>query len=815
MITNYLKMIVRSFWKNRTYGFINVIGLAVGMASALLIVMYIADEFSFDSRFSKIDRIYQVNMDVKMGENEGLTSGTPPPAGSAMKEEFPEVEDFTRVFHPYEVVVKNPASNDQFIERGVLAADDNFFSIFDYKMLAGNPLTCLSDPDAAVITRDMAVKYFKNEEAIGKILFFNGNPVRISGVLENIPAQSSIRFDILKPMKSLKVTEIFSWSWVWLQMETYVLLRPGLTENQVSALENKFPAMVAKRAVEAFDRIGQPFDAFLKKGGRWNFSLKPMDKVHLYSAGISGKLTNLGDIQQIRIFGLVAVFVIVLACINFMNLSTARATKRGKEVGIQKALGANRFRIMLQFLSESYLYTMAAGMIALLIIAVSLPYFNGLSGKELTFESVFSGANIVFLLTIMVVTGFLSGLYPAFYLTSFNPVSTLKSGMIKSSSGNRLIRNGLVVFQFSISIALIIGTLVVFRQLEFTRSKDMGFAKDNVLILPNVFDMTGKEAYREQLSRIPGVAEASLSTDVPAGDAFGDFFVPEPENSHIPVAKDLTLYSYMVDEYFVPALQLRVKSGRNFLQGKSDSATVILNEAAVKAIGWKNPVGQYLRYPGGNYTRFKVVGVVKDFDASSVREAITPFGLFHKSSQMNGSPKNYMLVKVQRGSEQSVLSSAEQQWKRFMPQVPFSYSFLDKNFEALYQVETQMSAVLNVFTFISILVACLGLFGLIAFSVEQRTREIGVRKVLGASVLNITSLISGDFIKLVLLAVLVASPVAWYLMNQWLQNFQYRISVEWWVFAVSGGGAVFIALLTIAYQAIKAALMNPVDSLKE
>lgn len=815
MARNYFKIIIRNFWKNRTYSFINVFGLAMGIASALVIVMYVRDELVYDRSFSKSDRIYQVTLDAKMGETESLTSNTPPPVGSTMLQEFPEIEAFTRVFRPYEVVVNNLAKNTQFIEKEVLAVDSNFLQIFDYKMLAGNPRTCFSDPDAAVITEDMARKYFASEPAIGKILLFNGNPVKITGVLAELPAQTSIQFKILKPMKSLRVTEAFSWSWVWLQMDTYVLLKKNITPEQVASLNTRFPGMVSRHAVEAFERIGQPFEAFLKKGGRWNFSIRPMKDVHLYSRGYESRIDNLGDIQQVRIFMVIAVFVIILACINFMNLTTARSVKRAKEVGIQKALGANRSRIILQFFTESYLYTLLATLVALLFISLFIPYFNQISGKSLVFENVFELNNLLLLAGIIVFVGLLSGSYPAFYLTSFNPVNTLKANYIKTSFSSRLVRNGLVVFQFTVSIALIICSTVVFNQLQFTRNKDMGFVNENVLILPNIFDMPGKETFRQEISKEPEVVNASISTDIPAGSAFGDFYVPEPENDTRPVAKDLTLYSYMVDEHFIPTTQVRIRLGRNFSDtGTNDSASVILNETAVKAIGWQNPLGQYLRYPGGDNTRFKVIGVVKDFDAQSVREAITPFALFHKSSKMNETPKNYLLVKSTAGGEAKLLAKAEAKWKKFMPEVPFSYSFLDKNFEALYRSEEKTAKVLGIFTFLSIAVACLGLFGLIAFSVEQRTKEIGIRKVLGASVFGITSLISRDFVKLVFIALLTASPIAWYFMNEWLNNFKYKITIEWWIFVMAGTGAIVIALVTIGYQAVKAAMMNPVDSFK-
>jgi len=568
----------------------------------------------------------------------------------------------------------------------------------------------------------------------------------------------------------------------------------------------------------AFNKdYGQSFEEFVKKGNKLEYSLMPFTKVHLYAnlMIVPARLTTLGDIKYIYIFSVIALFIIILACVNFMNLSTAQYAKRAKEVGIRKVLGSVKTQLIKQFLTEAMLFSFVATVIALALVFILLSPFNELAGKSLAFSTIFSSNIYLLILLLFIITGLLSGLYPAFYLTSFNPVAVLKGLKgFKNSIGNLLIRNGLVVFQFTVSIALIICTIIVFQQLKYTQDKDLGLNKENVIVIANTKRLgNNEEAFRQELTTQHGVIDASISSSIPTRPNFGDGYNPMPTETDKPLITDIGLSSFMVDADFIPTMKMQVLHGRNFSKAFNDSASVILNETAAKLIGWKDPVGKYLDYPG-NDQRFKVIGVVKDFNISSLREMIEPFALFHSSSRTYGLNSSYISVRLKAGNLNSSVQDLENEWKNFAPDMPFDYSFLDNDFDALYRSEQRMGAVFGVFTFLSIFVACLGLFGLSIYTAERRTKEIGVRKVLGATVQNVVGLLSGDFLKLVFISAIVAFPVAWFAMNKWLEDFAYRIQIGWAVFIIAAIAAIMIAFITISFQAIKAAVANPVKSLR-
>lgn len=543
----------------------------------------------------------------------------------------------------------------------------------------------------------------------------------------------------------------------------------------------------------------------------------PFTLVHLYAAPmqVPARLTTLNDIKYIYIFSAIAFFIIVLACVNFMNLSTAQSATRAKEVGIRKVMGSLRNQLIKQFLTEAMLYSFLSGIIALILVAALLNPFNAIAGKSLVFASIFTGDSWLFVLGLCLTTGMLAGLYPAFYLTRFNPVHVLKGMKVfKNNMGNLLVRDGLVVFQFTISIALIVCTLIVFQQLKYTQSKDLGLNKENVVILANTKRLGhNEETFKQELTKLNGVTNASASIGIPTNGNFEDTYNPEEAEKDKPLIKEIDISSFMVDENFIPTLKMQILQGRNFSKTLNDSASVILNETAIKQIGWKNPVGKYLGYPG-NRQRFKVIGVIKDFNFSSLHDLVQPFALFNAASKTYSTKSSFISVRLQPGNVHKYIGEIESRWKSFAPDIPFDYSFMDEDFDALYHSEQRMGTVFSVFTFLSILVACLGLFGLSIFTAERRKKEISVRKVLGASVPGIIQMLSKDFIKLVALAFVIAAPLAWWVMNNWLQSFAYRINVSWWVFAAAGVGVVIIALLTVSFQAIKAAVSNPVENLK-
>ena len=824
MFRNYIKIAWRNILRNKTNSIINIAGLAIGIACVVLITLYVRDELKFDRFFKNADRIYQVNLDGMMGGQGGLLSNTPPSVGPALQRTFPEIAAFTRFYVMGNEVISNGAESktqNHFTEKKLLAVDSNFLQVFDYAISEGNASTCLQKTHAIVLTETTAKKYFGTTHAIGKNLVLDEykDPFEVTAILKDIPSQATIQFDLLVPMAACPPVLHFSWSWVWLQVNTYVLLNKNVSTDPASIkqLVGKFPAMVKVQAASAFKRIGQPYEEFIKKGNKWDFYLQPLTDVHLHSANISTQfLYTIGDIKYVYIFSAIAFFIIILACVNFMNLSTAQSASRAKEVGIRKVLGSMRRQLIKQFLAEAMLYSIISAVIALILVALFLPLFNTISGKALIFSDIFAGGIWLFIIALVLLTGLLAGSYPAFYLTSFNPVAVLKGGVFKKSLSSLFIRNGLVVFQFTISIALIICTIILFQQLQFTQNKDLGLKKDNVIIIPNAEKMepSAEVTFRQQLNSLPGVIHASITTSVPTLKSFGDTYIPEVTAGEESLVKDISLNSFMVDEQFIPALHIQLLQGRNFSKDFNDSTSVIVNETTVKQVGWKTPLGKYMTYPGNNDQRFKVIGVVKDFDVQSVRDTVSPFVLFHHSSKTYTTGTSYLVADIKSKNTKTLLAQLSEKWKTFAPSVPFEYSFLDKNFEALYNDEQRMGTVFGIFTFLSIAVACLGLFGLSVYTAERRKKEIGVRKVLGASVQSVVNLLSTEFIQLVCAASVIAFPLAWWAMHTWLQDFAYRTPILWWVFAVAGLLALLIAILTISFQAVKAAVANPVKSLR-
>ncbi len=719
MIKNYLKIAFRNIARHKGFALINIAGLAIGMACSIFILLWVQNELSYDRFHKNADEIYEVNIEGNFGGQEYLSGTTPPPAGAALANTFPEIETYTRLFDAGDNVVRyeeNKESENYFTEKNVYAVDSNFLEVFNYKLLQGNASTCLLQPNSVVITEQIAIKYFGRDNALGKTLLFNDDrePFTVTAVLQKLPLQSSLQFDMLCPMIAMKSVTQFSWSWVWTQLVTFVKLRNNVANDAVAIqnLESKFPAMIKQQAANAFKRIGQPLDELEKKGGKYKFHLQPLTDLHLYSAGVSSPLSTLSDIKYVYIFSAIACFIMILACVNFMNLSTAQSAKRSKEVGIRKVLGSLKTQLVKQFLTEAFIYTIVSALIALLLVSILIKPFNQLSGKELSFDLLFFNNNIVYLLLLILITGLLAGSYPSFYLTSFKPAAVLKGKLIKTNPGNLFLRNGLVIFQFTISTVLIICTIIVFQQLQFTRSKNLGLSKDNVIVIANANLLgAGEETFRQQVAAMPGIKSASITTSIPTKNTFTDGYIPT-QNNNEQTLQDISLSSFMVDDDFAPTLKLQLLQGRNFSKEFSDSTSVIVNEAAVKQIGWKDPLGQYLGYPGSgdDNMKFKVIGVVKDFNIQSLHNAITPFALFHSSSKTYDLGVSYIIARAELGETNAVINKLESKWKSFAPATPFEYSFLEEEFNALYRSDKRMGSVFGVFTMLSIFVACLGLF---------------------------------------------------------------------------------------------------------
>ncbi len=822
MFRNYIKITLRNLTRNKVSSIINISGLAIGLACVLLIGMYVKDELGYDRFFNDANRIYRVNTHEKMGNEEFVAGHTPPPVGLALLNNIPEVESYTRIYKPGNEII-HYVSNGQknaLTEKSLLSVDSNFLQFFNYPLIEGNRATCLNGPNSVVLTERAAKKYFGSTSAIGKNLVFDeySAPFTVTAVLKDLPSQSSLQFDVLQSNVGMPPVKRFNWSWIWLQMGTYVKLKPNIANDRAALqqIEAKFPAMVRQQAATAFKRIGQPFDEFIKKGGKYELILQPLTDVHLYSANIGSRFIAQGDIKYVYVFSAIALFIILLACVNFMNLATAQSAKRAREVGIRKVLGSERKQLVLQFLSEAFVYTLFAAVIALVLVILCLPSFNNLSAKTLNLKELLNIYVWGGLFALILITSLLAGSYPAFFLTSFKPVQVLKGNNLKISGGSFFTRNALVVFQFTVSTVLIVCTIVVYKQLMYTQSKDLGFNKENVLMISDA-DRLGQseESFRQELLRLPEVANASISTSVPTQSLFTDSYIPEASADNVTASeKTVNLSSFIVDDSFVPTLKLKMAEGRNFSKSFSDSASVILNETAAKLMGWKDPIGKSITYPGGNDVRFKIVGVVKDFNTESLHNAVSPFALFYTTSKTYQIGTSYISVRIKPGDYNKAISSIQNKWKAFMPNNPFEYSFMDDEFDALYRTDQTVGKVFSVFTCLSIAVACLGLLGLAMFTAERRTKEIGIRKVLGASVQNVVGMLSMDFVKLVIIASLIAFPIAWYAMSKWLQDFAYPITISWWVFAMAGVTTMIIALATVSYQSVKAALMNPVKSLK-
>ena len=809
MTTNF-KIAFRSFRNNQFFSLLNLSGLAVGMTACFLLLIYIQFETGYDQFHQDSDRIYQVNLTIKSGGDSGTTSNTPPPVGATLRDHLPEVESFTRHFMPGDKIVRR--EDRLFTESRIWAVDSNFLTFFTFPLLTGDAPTALLDQSSVVLTERMATKYFGGQSPMGREILLNDQPFVVTGVLENLPEQSSLQFDFLHPIGAEKRVAHFNWSWIWLQLDTHVKLARTLDQTGLAALEAKFPALVRQHAAKAFQRLGRNLDEFFEAGNRWDISLKPIETVHLHSEQIGTRVANLGSYTEVKIFGIVALLILLLACINFVNLSTARSMKRAKEVGVRKVLGSGRRELIRQFLVEAMTYSGLAAGFALAITQFALPAFGRLLDVPLTATDFFNGWTIwVFLLTIPLV-GLLAGGYPALYLSSFKPIKALKSRFAGRGDGHHWVRNGLVVFQFAISIGLITATLIILQQIRFSQH-DLGLSQENVLIIPNM-EQLGEQAktLQEALEKVPDVLQTTRSTDIPTGDFFGDFYEPLTDGQSNENNQAISLASYLVDDDFMETMAIELVAGRDFdEQYGTDHQSVILNEAAVRYIGWENPIGQFLRYED---RRFRVIGVMKDFHTHSFRNPIAQFALFHESSEHYQVDQSFLAVRMRPGSESTVIQEAKQLLATVDDGVPFNFTFLDDRYHNLYQSEARIGSILGVFTGLSIFVACLGLLGLIAYTVERRTKEIGVRKVLGASVSGIVYLLAGDYLKLIFVAFLITIPVSYYFMSDWLNNFTYRIELQWWMFMLAGVLAAFVALATIGWQSAKAATRNPIESLK-
>jgi len=797
MLKNYFKIALRRLQKSKLFTLINIVGLTVGLVSCLLISLFVIIELSYDRFNQKADRIVRMTMQYGDGGSQKVAlTGTK--AGPQLLRTFPQVQDYVRLMNS-EAIVKD--SKEVFHEKNFLFADASIFNIFSFKLIRGNPKTALNAPNQVVITAKTAKKYFDNIDPIGKTLHVetgSDKDYTVTGVVADAPENSQIKYDFIASFTSLKAAA--SEQWWSANYTTYLLLKNKDELKSFQQQLNSYMLGISKNELK------------LENNNPLLYNLEPLLSVHLYSQ-LDG-LEPSGSITTVYILGIIALLILLIACINYTNLATVQSSARSAEIGIRKVLGAEKSQLFKQFIGESFLLTLLSLVIALILAVILLPYFNQLTGKTLSFSLMMKPIPLITVMILFIVIAFASGAYPAFILSNAGIVHILKSGLRLSSSGGTL-RKSLIVFQFAVSVFLIVATIIILQQLNYIQSKDLGYDKEHILVLPIKQQVRQNyETIKTEISRLPQVISVSGANATPTFVRWGDGI--SAETGHGKVSLDITALPSDLD--FIKTMGMKIIAGTDFTradlkladttnQNKNFKYAFILNETAVKAFGWtpEQAVGKTIdkNAPG------LIKAVVKDFHFSSFHQPIGPLMLF-----LDRDYTNDFFIRVSGKNLPSTIHSLQNLWKERVPTMPFEYRFLDDDYNSLYISEQRSAKVFSTFSILAILLACLGLFGLVAFTTMQRTKEIGIRKVLGAGVSGIVALIAKDFLKLTLIAVLVASPLAWYFMYAWLQGFAYRIAIEWWVFAVAGGLAILIALLTISFQAVKAALANPVKSLR-
>ncbi|MBA4850882.1 ABC transporter permease [Emticicia sp. BO119] len=808
MISNYLKIAFRNLINHKAYTLLNVLGLTIGLTCFAFIVLWVKDEWSYDRFNENADRIYRVVGTVSSDSEVFEQAVTGAAMGPALKNDYPEVENFVRLDENDAIAKKG---NQQFVEEEILLTDHSFFDVFSYKLTKGDPKTALKEPYSIVLTESKAQKYFPNEDPIGKTLDFvlydstgKGVPYKVTGVIPDAPKNAHFTFNFLVSFETLIAFDRRSYYsddvWGNNSYYTYVMLTKG---SDSKAFEAKFPQFKAKHL--------DPLSS--KYGGKWgaDYSLQALPDIYLkshrrYEINPTGSLTNL------YIFGTVGLFILLIAGINYMNLATARSVQRAREVGVKKVMGALKSQLVGQYLLEAVLLAVSSLVFALCLCYFLQPVFYQITNKDI---SLFNSTELIaFMAGIALLLGVLSGIYPAFFISSYQPTTVLKGSFATSGKGVWL-RKSLVVMQFTVTIVLIVGILVINSQMSFIRNKDLGFNKDALLTVtayPNEEVFKGIEGFRNDILRNPYIKSMTTSNSILVG-GMGNNGTQTIDNKGKEIRSNT--YRLMVDYDYMNTMGIKLIAGRNFSREfPSDSRTdstqnYILNEAAVAAYGWETPdkgIGKPFAMSG---RKGKVVGIVKDFHFNSLQHKVEPMAML-----LRGETFSRVILKIDMNQAQKAIAVIESEWKKHFPDALFMYDFVDKRLGEQYEAEARFSKIFLYFSILSVLIACLGLYGLTSFATEQRTKEIGIRKVLGASIFSVTTLITKDFIRLVVIAIVVASPIAWYFMNKWLQDFSYKIDMEWWFFVVAGIVAVAIAILTVSYQAIKAALMNPVKSLK-
>jgi putative ABC transport system permease protein len=802
MFKNYLITAFRLSLRQKTYSLINILGLSIGLAASLLIFVYILDELSYDSYFADADRIYRVGINERFQGKEIKYTDTCVPLADAMRNEISEIESSTRIgrFQNYPVRYKEKS----FIESRFFLADSNFFKFFNYKLIAGNDKECLKGPNKIIITESTARKYFDykgmgDTSPIGKSFDLDNGKrtAEVTAIIEDLPGNTHMKFDLLLSMDSWDFA-VHNDCWACYSLHTYFKVKDA---SSIPSVEKKLSYFVDERILPRIEKdLRVSIKQLHERGDKVSFFVQPLTSIHLESHFDSEYEPN-GDVRYVYVMSIVGIFIILIACINFINLATARASSRAKEVGVRKTIGAIRIWLVQQFMIESFLYVIASTLVAFVLVVIMIQPLNELAGKQLGFN-LFINPNIIVSISIfLAVVGLIASIYPSFYLTSFKPAAVLK-GRIQSGSQRSAFRNGLVVFQFSISIGLIISTLVIYQQLKFIQEQNLGFRKENIIKISESDGLSNQaNAFKNELLKHSEFVDASYANQLPP-HVVNTLFVKSGDTGEMYAS-----YHIAVDYDHLKTMGYQMKSGRFFSKDfPSDSSAVIINETCAKMMGYENHEGKHVEF--GNTKKWNVIGIIKDFNFESLRGEIRPLVMFVSEREI------MMAVRMTPGSSETKIELAESIWKKFATGAPFQYSFIDEDFDSQFRAEQRMGKLFWVFTTMAIFIACLGLFGLITFTSRLRVKEIGIRKVMGATVSQIVLLLSGSLLRLVLIAFIIAVPITWYGMNQWLQSFAYRTNFDFVLVIVAGVTGMLIAVLTIGYKSYKAASGNPVNSLK-
>jgi putative ABC transport system permease protein len=799
MLTNYLRVALRNILKYKFFSLINILGMTVGITACLLISIYVVHELSYDRFHDKADRIYQVGLHGKIGGQDIMTSTTCPPMAEAFVKEIPGIAEATRIADFWDAAIVK-YGDKSFTEQKLFLADSNFFSFFSFNLIEGDVKTALLEPNTVVITQSMAKKYFGEEPAMGKLLGIgNGDRTyKVTGISQDVPSNSHFRYNLL--MSSSSADHLKSNEWLNNYLHTYFVLE----ENAgLASVTEKFDGMVIKYVGPEIERfMGVTIKQMKEQGGQFGYYATALPDIHLKSTS-QHDLEPGGNITYVYLFGAIGVFIIVIACINFMNLSTARSAGRAKEVGLRKTLGSLRSQMIGQFLAESMIYSFITVVLAVGLCYLLMPQFNQLAGKELTMDIIANPLFIAALFGLVIFVGLVAGSYPAFYMTSFNAVEVLK-GKLRAGAKSKGVRSSLVVFQFALSIFLIIFTAIVYQQTAYMQNRNLGIDKHNVMMLYSSSRLgNNQDAFKNALLEQSNIVKASYcNNNFPGVNNTTVFKHGGSEQDHL-------MGVYYADYDHMEVMKFELKEGRYFSKDfPSDSSAILLNEAAVREFGFTNPLEEEVIFNDeGKNQRLRVVGVIKDFNFETMKSQVRPLAI-------RFADKNWLLMIRYNGDATQAVSTIESLWKKYAPNEPLDYTFLDQNFDQLFRSEQRMGDLFKVFSVLAIFIASLGLFALSAFTAEQRTKEIGIRKAMGATTSGLTFLISQEFIKLVIIAFVPAAAAAWYFVNEWLNSFAFHVDLNPLIFIGSGVVAIIIAWLTVSFQSLKAAASNPVDSLR-